>query len=218
MQGSKGGDVYKVANANELQSIIAIYDEKQVRLAVIEETINMPDYRVVILDGKLISAYQRVPLAVVGNGIDDTETLINDLQSTYQANGRDTLLNSLDPRIIHYLGQQELGLDYIPPAGETLTLTSVSNLSAGGTSVDVTDVIDKKWVELSAKIAQSMNLRLCGVDLACADISDGASDYSVIEVNAAPGLDHYAMSGEAQKQIVDDLYVKVLNVSVPKAQ
>jgi len=216
VQGSKGGDVYKVNDATELEEIIDLYNEKQVRLAVVEEAINMPDYRVVMLDGKLISAYQRVPLSVTGNGVDNTEVLINELQSKYAADGRDTLLNPSDPRIIRHLGQKGLGLDYVPPKDEAFTLASISNLSAGGTSVDVTGIIDQRWVELSAKIAKSMNLRLCGVDLACVDIRDGASDYSVLEVNAAPGLDHYAMSGEAQKQIVDQLYVQVLNVSVPQ--
>ena len=215
--GSKGGDVFKVNDPSELQDIIDMYNEKQVRLAVVEAAIDMPDYRVVVLDGKLISAYQRVPLAVVGNGVDNTAALINDLQSKYEKDGRDTLLNPSDPRIIRYLGQKGLGLDYIPPSGETFTLASISNLSAGGTSVDVTETIDQKWVDLAAKIAKGMNLRLCGVDLACVDITDGESDYSVLEVNSAPGLDHYAMSGEAQKQIVDDLYVRVLNVSVPQA-
>jgi hypothetical protein len=35
--------------------------------------------------------------------------------------------------------------------------------------------------------------------------------YSVIEVNATPGLDHYASSGVEQSRIVDQLYTKVLN-------
>ena len=107
---------------------------------------------------------------------------------------------------------------FIPAVGEIQTLASISNLSAGGTSVDVTNSIAPKWVELSKKIAAGMNLRLCGVDLACTDITDSDVDYAVMEVNAAPGLDHYAMSGDAQKQLVDDLYMRVLNVSVPHQQ
>ena len=58
-----------------------------------------------------------------------------------------------------------------------------------------------------------MGLRLVGVDL----IVDGnistipeAGRYWVIEVNSAPGLDHYAQMGELQKQIVDELYLQVL--------
>jgi len=32
----------------------------------------------------------------------------------------------------------------------------------------------------------------------------------LFEVNAAPGLDHYARSGKAQEKIVEDMYLKVL--------
>ncbi len=212
VSGSKGGDVYRVENDQELNEIIDIYEEKKIKLAVIEEAVLMPDYRVVVLDGELISAYERRPLSVVGNGVDTTENLIGALQESYQLDGRDTLLEPRDPRIIKHLGKRGLGLDYIPSVDERLILTSISNLSAGGTSVDVSDTIASRWVDVAARIANNFNLRLCGVDLACADISSGDADYSVLEVNSTPGLDHYASSGENQKRIVDDLYIRVLNV------
>lgn len=213
IQGSKGGDVYRVENDNELFDIFAIYEDKKIRAAVVERAINMPDYRVVMLDGQLISAYERIPLAVTGNGLDSTVSLIEKLQEQYRQEGRDTHLNAYEPRIVKRLGKLGLGLDYIPAQGEKLTLASISNLSAGGTSRDVSDVIAPRWIELAANIAKNFNLRLCGVDLACHDITSDGSEYSVLEVNAAPGLDHYASSGDNQRKIVDELYVKVLNTS-----
>ncbi len=212
VSGSKGSDVYKVDSPKELDEVLSMYNEKKVRVAVIEEAINMPDYRIVVLDGQLISAYQRIPLAVTGNGKDNTEALINELQKEYIKEGRDTMLDAHEPRIIKHLGKIGIGLDYIPQYNEKLTLASISNLSAGGKSFDVSKTINPKWVELAAKISNNFNLRLCGVDLACSDISSNESPYSVLEVNSSPGLDHYASSGEEQRQIVDDLYVKVLNV------
>lgn len=32
----------------------------------------------------------------------------------------------------------------------------------------------------------------------------------ILEINSAPGLDHYATSGAQQKKIVEDLYLQVL--------
>ena len=212
VSGSKGGDVYRVENNDELAEIFNLYEEKKIRVAVVEKAINMPDYRIVMLDGQLISAYQRVPLAVTGNGVDSTDVLIDKLQDKYWKDGRDTILRCQEPRIVKHLGKIGLGLDYVPKKDEHLTLASISNLSAGGTSLDVTEIIDKRWIDLAAKISKNFDLRLCGVDLACTDITSSKAEYSVLEVNAAPGLDHYASSGEKQKQIVDGLYVKVLNV------
>ncbi|MCL4393136.1 hypothetical protein M1145_03265 [Patescibacteria group bacterium] len=215
VNGSKGTDIYKVQNNEELDEIIAIYNEKRVRVVIIEENIAMPDYRIVILDGKLISAYKRIPLKVKGNGKNSIEKLIIDLQKQYQLEGRDTLLNPNDTRIIQYLRDIGLNLDYIPSLAEIVTLLPISNLSAGGTSADITDKIHPKWVKLAKYIAKNFNLRLCGIDIACNDITSTNSRYSVLEVNSSPGLDHYASSGEKQKKIVDDLYVKVFNAMNP---
>ncbi len=212
VNGSKGADVFRIEDDEELQDAFSIYEEKKVRVAVVERAIQMPDYRIVILDGQLISAYRRIPLAVNGNGLDNIQVLIDKLQEQYFQGGRDTRLNPHDPRIINHLKKINLTLDYIPDINQKLTLVSISNLSAGGTSQDVTETISQQWINLSTYIAKNFNLRLCGVDLACQDITSAASDYSVLEVNASPGLDHYASSGEEQRKIVDDLYVKVLNV------
>lgn len=217
VDGSKGGGVYRVEDEAELLGVFEEYEKNKTRVAVVEEAVDMPDYRVVILDGQLISAYQRIPLAVTGNGVDSTEVLINKLSVEYHLSGRDTVLDAHEPRVTKHLGKIGLNVNYVPGAGENVTLVPISNLSAGGTSLDVTAEIAPKWVELSVTIAEHFNLRLCGIDLACNDITSGSSEYSVLEVNAAPGLDHYASSGEEQRRIVDDLYTKVLNVSPLRA-
>ncbi len=56
-----------------------------------------------------------------------------------------------------------------------------------------------------------MGLQLCGVDLACADIEQPDAAYSILETNAAPGLDNYAATGERQATIVRELLKEVFN-------
>lgn len=34
--------------------------------------------------------------------------------------------------------------------------------------------------------------------------------YWILEVNAAPGLDHYVKTGKAQEKMVEDMYLTVL--------
>lgn len=213
IQGSKGANVFKVDNDDELSEIFTIYEDKKVTVAVIEKTIYMPDYRIVVLDGELVSAYKRIPLFIVGDGIHDIEFLVNQLQDKYTRDGRDTRLSANEPGTVKYLAKLGLNIKNIPNKYEKITLTAISNLSAGGTSVDVSEFIATRWVELAAYIAKSFDLRLCGVDLACQDISSSESEYCVIEVNASPGLDHYASSGDEQKKIVDGLYTKAFNKS-----
>jgi D-alanine-D-alanine ligase-like ATP-grasp enzyme len=42
------------------------------------------------------------------------------------------------------------------------------------------------------------------------DINDKPHTYWILEINAAPGLDHYVKTGRAQARIVEAMYFKVL--------
>jgi D-alanine-D-alanine ligase-like ATP-grasp enzyme len=211
IDGSKGSDVYKVYSQEELSQVVALYEAKKIRVVLVERPVEMPDYRVVMLNGELISAYERIPLTVTGDGSHTIGELTQALQEQYLGEGRDTKITLDDPRINNELSKRGLTLNDMPIEGQKIILLPISNLSAGGTSRDVSKIIDKHWIELAAYIARNFNLGLCGLDLACADITSPTAPYSVIEVNATPGLDHYASSGDEQRRIVDDLYVKVLS-------
>jgi D-alanine-D-alanine ligase-like ATP-grasp enzyme len=86
-----------------------------------------------------------------------------------------------------------------------------ANLSTGGDSIDVTDVIHSGFKKIAIALTKDMGLRLCGVDfMVDGEITENPARYWIIEINAAPGLDHYVCSGKAQEKIVEDLYFKVL--------
>lgn len=103
----------------------------------------------------------------------------------------------------------------IPPAELVVgpfggELRFVSNLSAGGECIELTDKIHKDYAELCIRIAQDLNLHLCGIDIMCPDISKSMEDYIILEVNSSPGLDNYAYSGKKQELYVKELYRKVI--------
>lgn len=211
VEGSQGQDIFYVQNSAELKTVLVSYETKRINVAVIERPVVLPDYRIVCLDGRLISAYRRIPLAVTGDGQRTIRELLQVLQAQYEDEGRDVQLSIDDPRLASYMAQHGMHAASVPADGEHVTLAAISNLSAGGTSEDATDTIHQHWVELAAFVAREFSLRLIGLDLACADITDPEADYSVLEVNGSPGLDHYATSGEKQRHIVDQLYIEVLN-------
>lgn len=171
------------------------------------------DYRVVVLDNKIISAYERRPLAVTGDGKATITTLLNRLQARFVREGRDTRLSTDDWRITRKLARQRLTRDSVLAKGLRIELLDNANLSAGGESVDVTDTVHPKYRALAIKLTKDMGLRLCGVDF----MIDGSIEekpvegkFVVLEINSAPGLDHYASQGEKQKRVVEDLYLELL--------
>jgi len=84
-------------------------------------------------------------------------------------------------------------------------------LSTGGDSVDVTTTVHPEFKKLAVKLTKDMGLRLCGVDLMISgDISEKPDKFWVLEINSAPGLDHYVKIGTAREKIVENLYLEVL--------
>ena len=97
---------------------------------------------------------------------------------------------------------------------EKIHLLDNANLSTGGDSLDVTNTIHKSFKKIAINLTRDMGLRIAGVDIMVTrgDITKNPKNckYYIIEINAAPGLDHYVTTGKAQKKIVEDMYLKVL--------
>ncbi len=208
--GSQGSWVALVHTKHELyRSLRAIF--KRDRVALVQKQVIGKDYRVVVLDNEVISAYQRIPLNVRGDGKSTILTLLRKKQRQFIAASRDTQLKLNDPRIKAKLKRQKLNFQHIPAKNQYIYLLDNANLSTGGDSVDITSDIHPGFKQIAVKLTKDMGLRLCGVDLMVSgDITLPPDKYWVLEINSAPGLDHYAKTGRAQAKIVENLYLKVL--------
>ena len=208
--GTHGTGVFLVQNKRQfIRAISFVF--KSDRVALVQRAVRGRDYRIVVLDSQVISAYERIPLSVVGDGSSSIEKLLKKKQRRFNAGSRDTRIRLDDIRIAHKLGVQNLALRSVPEHGKRVFLLDNANLSSGGDSVDVTKPIHAEFKKLAIKLTRDMGLRLAGVDLMVeGDIRQKPSKYWVIEINAAPGLDHYVKTGAAQQKIVENLYLKVL--------
>jgi D-alanine-D-alanine ligase-like ATP-grasp enzyme len=161
----------------------------------------------------MIACYQRRPMSVTGDG---SSTILQLLMAKQEALGRQkrpVIVNANDPRIAKKLARAGRSLASIPADGERVAIYDVSNLSTGGDAEDFTARVHPHWRDLCISLTAQLGLRLCGVDLACADIESADSAYSILETNASPGMDNYATMGAAQMQTVRDLYRRIFNES-----
>jgi D-alanine-D-alanine ligase-like ATP-grasp enzyme len=207
---SQGTLVTKVHNKREYYAVAkAIL--KRTPVMLVQKYHPGLDYRIVVLDKEVISAYQRIPLFVIGNGRSNVMSLLREKQKTFARTERDTEIELDDFRIVEKLRRQRLGLKSVVPKGQQLFLLDNANLSTGGDAIDVTEKIHQDFKRLAVGITRDMGLRMCGVDIITSDdIGSPMKDYVIIEINSAPGLDNYASIGPAQKARVDNLYLKVL--------
>ena len=98
-----------------------------------------------------------------------------------------------------------------------INLLDNANLSSGGEAVDVTDTIDESYKQMAVNLTREMGLRFCGVDIITPEpISRTIGNYTVIEINAAPGVDYYTQIGEAQQEIIRQTYEKILQALLNK--
>lgn len=188
------------------------------RMAIVQETCVGQDYRLVVLDDEVISAYQRVPLHVIGGGRRTVRQLLEAKEKEFLKTGRDTVIPWRDSRLKSSMAKQGLRWRSIIPAGRRVVLLEVANLSLGGDTIDVTERLDESVTRLATAVARHMCLRFCGVDVVMADATAPLKDYRILEVNSAPGLDHYAYSGRRQRTLIDGLYLKVLKAVEQRAK
>ena len=208
--GMQGSGVFLAHNKKDLDRALT-FVFKEDRIALVQRLARGRDYRIVVLDDEVISAYERIPLSVVGNGTSTIRELLQEKARYFHRIGRDTNIKMDDARIARKLARQKLTLRSRPARAERIYLLDNANLSTGGDSVDVTETIHPAFKKVAIRLTKDMGLRFSGVDLMVdGDITKRPGKFSILEINDTPGLDHYVTIGPAQRKIVEDLYLKVL--------
>ena len=152
---SQGALVNKVDSESEYYRVATEIFMKT-NVMIVERFHTGRDYRVVIFDGEVISAYTRIPLNVIGDGTSTIDTLLSTKQAEFIRAGRDTIIHRQDPRISTKLDKQGYNLDSIIPSGLRVFLLDNANLSTGGDSMDVTQTIHPDFARLAASITKDM--------------------------------------------------------------
>ncbi len=160
---------------------------------LVERHIEGADYRLLVVDGKMVAAARRDPAQVVGDGKRTIAQLVEVAnQDPRRRPGHSSSLTRirLDDAANVVLSQQGFTVESVPAAGQVVKLRQNCNLSTGGTAADVTDDVHPSNASLAELAAQMLNLDIAGIDMLCKDIRRPLSEQggAIVEVNAAPGL------------------------------
>ncbi|MFZ2970445.1 MAG: hypothetical protein WA063_04820 [Minisyncoccia bacterium] len=185
---------------------------------LIEKMFFGEEYRIVATRNKFIAATKREPANVVGDGTHSIGELVeiknSDLRrgDTYQ----DIFVKiKIDEVAEKMLLSQKLKLDDILSKGRIVYLRNNSNISTGGDSIDVTDIVHADFKRIAVKIIRSIpELPYGGIDIMSnQDISKKPTkkSYTILEANSSPGisLQHYPFEGKPRnvaKEIIDMLF------------
>jgi cyanophycin synthetase len=151
------------------------------------------DYRILVVNGRVVAVAQRVPGHVVGDGQHTVAELVEVVnRDPRRGVGHEKVLTRLevDDQAQRLLEVQGLGPEAVPEPGRMVYLRSTGNLSTGGTAIDKTDSIHYDNRIMAERAVQAIGLDVGGVDFVSPDISRSFKDVggAIVEINAAPGF------------------------------
>lgn len=163
------------------------------RRVIVERFFPGRDHRILVINGEVVAAAERVPARVIGDGVRSIRALIDAVNADpRRGDGHEKVMTRIkaDAELIEHLGRSGLTLDSIPGSHRIVILRPTANLSTGGTAIDRTNEIHPDNAEIARRAAAIVGLDIAGIDFIAPDISRSVRETGggVIEVNAAPGF------------------------------
>lgn len=211
---------------NEEEAIAAFHYAKEYsRRIIVEKFITGHDFRVLVIDHKMVAAALRVPAHVKGDGSSTIQQLIDkENADPRRGYGHENVLTEItvDRDTEDLLEKKGYTLDTIPPISEIVYLKSTANLSTGGTSIDVTDQVHPQNVFNCERISRIVGLDICGIDIMAQNLTEPLTENGgvVLEVNAAPGFRMHLAPSEGLPRnvaapVIDMLYPPGKSARIP---
>lgn len=160
---------------------------------IIEEFIEGPEYRFLVLGDEVVAVCNRVPANVIGDGVHTIAELISEKnKDPRRGEGHITALEKIQMSETERLVLSGYGYDFttIPKLGEQVFLRKNSNISTGGDSIDVTDFVHPEFKTIALQAAKAASAKICGIDIISSAITEtpNPEHYAVLEINFNPVL------------------------------
>ena len=153
------------------------------RDTLVQRQITGTDVRLLVIGDKVVSALERRPAAVAGDGVHTVYELVR-LENKKPERGNlgiDTLVEISLKAVKQFLTDAELRR--VPALGEVVRVVGPSNQSMGGTVHDITETLQASLRDDTIRLTKHLQLPIAGVDCILSD--DG---YYFLEINASPGI------------------------------
>lgn len=161
---------------------------------MVEKHFEGNDYRLQVYRDEVFWATHRVPGSVVGDGVKDVATLLDELNADPQRGepGTGHFLKRIpvDEEVLELLVEQGLSLAAVPESGRFVRLRRAANVASGGVPLPVLDVVHPDNLALAIRAARVLRLDIAGVDLLIPDIRQSwlETGAAICEVNAQPQM------------------------------
>jgi D-alanine-D-alanine ligase-like ATP-grasp enzyme/acylphosphatase len=183
---------------------------------IVERFVTGDEIRIYVLGDQVLGAANRRPANIVGDGIHTVQQLIR-LKNKERKNIPHLYFRpiKLDKEVRHSIESAGYTLESIPKAGKRIYLRKISNVSAGGDPIDVTDQLTEQVKKIAIDAVKAVpGLVQCGVDMI---IDPTFTKGVILELNTKAGLGShiYPIEGQAKdipKAIIDFYFPETIGV------
>lgn len=192
---------------------------------IVEQYCQGKDFRVLVVNGKVVAVAERVPAHVVGDGQSTIAQLVEQTnQDPRRGDGHDNILTRIkvDQSSLELLETQGYSLNSVLPRDQICYLKATANLSTGGIAIDRTDEMHPENVWMCERAARLVQLDIAGIDISAPELSQPMRENGgvIVEVNAAPGLRMHLQPSQGEPRnvaapIVDMLFPPKAPTRVP---
>jgi cyanophycin synthetase len=201
-QGSNSRGIFPfIGNLDD--AMIVLEDElSHYRNMVAQEMVFGKEYRILVLDEKVIGALEMIPPYAVGDGV---STIRNIIEKKQRVTERRT---EFDETLNRILKEQNVTLESIMSKNEIAYIKKSSCLAEGGETRDVTDMVHADIEKICVAASKVVGKYLVGIDVMCDDIRKDPSrqSFHIIEINGKPDLYiHYDPTHGKTRNVVEDI-------------
>ncbi|MEN2466409.1 ATP-grasp domain-containing protein [Ornithinibacillus sp. JPR2-1] len=223
LNGTGGkGVIANIKNEDELiEALEYVRRELKRPHIIVEKYFEGDDYRLYIIDGKVVGALKRVRSHVIGDGKSTIKQLIDSKNKKRSA--LPSLTNrpiTVDKETRTLLKRKNYDMDTVLQEGEVFYLKTKNNVSAGGDSIDITDNISDNIKQIAVAATNSIpSLPHCGIDMIVDEKNDSGV---VIEINSRAHITQhlFPMEGAARdipSHIIDFYFPETFNYNRAEA-
>ena len=196
----------RMMDAEQVRAAVAVA-QKHSRTVVVESYLDGLDHRMLVVNDDLIAVAKRVPGHIVGDGRQTISQLVDEVNSDpLRGVGHEKVLTriELDTQAHRLMEKNGFTTETVPAAGKVVYLRSTANLSTGGTSIDLTDVVHPDNREMAVRAIKAIGLDVGGADFITTDISKSYKEIGggICEINAAPGFRMHVAPSEGKPRDV----------------
>lgn len=216
VSGSMGRGIFiNIQDSEELQDILNHYKkEYKYKKCIIEKHYNGKEYRIYVVGNEVISAVNRVPANVIGDGVNSIISLIAMKNKERKKN---PYLASkpikVDYEVNNMLKKQGFDKNSTPKQNSIVFLREISNLSTGGEPIDETEKITNEIKKIAVDALKALpSIHHGGVDV-IVDKDDSRKGV-VLEINATAEISFHLFPIKGTPK---DLPSKIIDYYFPES-